>query len=122
MEHARMQSLITKLVQNVERGDHVGPEQAVLTVMHGLQEFVSEYEADLAEAYDRDREPTTLAEMHLWKHMYAVLDKAGLQLLTPPRRTKKRRAPKKDKPAALADLRRHAKAGREAMRRALKGT
>lgn len=121
MEHARMQSLITKLVQNVERGDHVGPEQAVLTVMHGLQEFVSEYEADLADAYDRDREPTTLAEMHLWKHMYAVLDKAGLKLLTPPRRAKKRGAPK-GKPAALADVRKHAKAAREAMRRAMKGT
>ncbi len=127
MEHKEMRSLIRVLVRKVDNASGgAGADAAIHAIVNGLQEYVSDHEADLVEHLD-EREPVGAEgakweaalkeEIRLWSHMYGVLDKAGLKLRAVPRRSKKRgRA--KPKPAGLAVR----KATREAMRRALRGT
>lgn len=117
MRHQEMQSLINSVVQKVQRSSGAGTDAAVEAVLRGLQEYVSEHEADLVEqVMDEEGEvrAQTQDEIRLFRHMYGVLDKAGSKLRYRPRRPKKRGRAKQQSTA---------KGGRmSAMRKAMRGT
>jgi len=101
MTHQEMQSVINSLVQKVQKSSGAGPDAAVEAIVRGLQEWVSEHEADLVESLDYA--PGGLDsgadEIRLWRHMYSVLDRAGSKLRYMPTRRKKakKKAKKKTK-------------------------
>ena len=105
MTHQEMQSLISSMVQKVQKSSGAGPDAAVEAIVRGLQEYVSEHEADLVEAMDYH--PGGLDdgadEIRLWRHMYSVLDKAGSKLRYMPTRRKKAKKKTKGKERAVRD-------------------
>ncbi len=121
MTHEEMQSLITSMVQKVQKSSGAGPDAAVEAIVRGLQEYVSEYEADLVESLDYAPGGLDAGadEIRLWQHMYRVLDGAGSKLRYMP--TKRKKAKKKATGKAARGARKSA-LGRLAVRKAMRGT